>query len=307
MNVQKPLLSIGMPLYNAENYLREALDSILKQSFKDFELIISDNGSTDSTQKICENYARKDKRIKYIRHEKNKGAAWNFNYVVGMAEGKYFKWAAHDDNLAKDFLKECINVLEKNDDIILVYAKAKIIDGQGKVTELYSDKLNLTSPKINVRYKMFHRAFTGHFWCNAVFGVIRLNILKKTHMIRNFISSDVVLLGELSLYGKMYEISEYLFYQRIHPENSTHANVNVNERVSWFDPSKSGKLILTRWRHLFEYAKDIFHVKMRFIERISCCWEVKKWCWRNKRGLFRETAKFFLWPIILLLKNSKKK
>lgn len=303
--LKKPLLSIGMPLYNAENYLEEALDSILKQSFKDYELIISDNGSTDATQKICMRYARKDKRIRYIRHEKNMGAAWNFNYTVSLASGKYFKWAAHDDTYAKDFLKKCIHILENDSSIILVYSKAKIIDGEGNVTELYSDKLNLLSHKVSLRYRLYHQAFTGHFWCNSVFGVMRLNTLKKTSMIGNYISSDVILLGELSLRGKIVEIPEYLFYQRIHPENSTQANKNIVDRMSWFDPSKADKLVLIKWRHLWEYAKDIFRIKMGFIDRMLCCWELNKWCWRNKKRLFRETAKFFLWPILKLFYNKK--
>src|SRR3989338_1106721 len=147
------LLSIGMPVWNAQNYIREALNSILKQSFKDFELIISDNGSTDKTQKICEQYAKKDKRITYIRHETNRGAAWNYNYVVGLARGKYFKWAAHDDNLDPQFLRKCISVLEKDESVILAYTRAKLMDAKGVVTKLYTDRLNLDSPRVSVRYR----------------------------------------------------------------------------------------------------------------------------------------------------------
>src|SRR4030042_2346798 len=198
-----PLLSIGMPVYNGQNYIKEALNSILRQTFKDFELIISDNGSSDGTQKICEEYAHKDKRIKYIRHEHNRGASWNFNYVAGLASGKYFKWAGHDDNLSPEFLKECVMALEKNDAAVLSYTRSKIIDARGEVTELYDGGLNLGSAKAHIRYKMFNDAYKRGHWCNPVFGVIRRDILIKTKMLGGFVSSDEVLLAELSLLGKM--------------------------------------------------------------------------------------------------------
>ena len=117
-----PLLSIGMPVYNGQNYIKEAVNSILRQTFKDFELIISDNGSSDGTQKICEECAHKDKRIKYIRHEHNRGASWNFNYVAGLASGKYFKWAGHDDNLDPEFLKECVMARKKRCRNIIIHS-----------------------------------------------------------------------------------------------------------------------------------------------------------------------------------------
>ncbi len=92
-----PLVSIGLPVYNGENYLEEAIRSILAQTYTHFELIISDNGSTDRTQEICEFYAERDLRIRYYRNKENLGAAWNYNQTFHLAKGKYFKWAAHDD------------------------------------------------------------------------------------------------------------------------------------------------------------------------------------------------------------------
>ena len=292
------LLSIGMPVWNAQNYIREALNSILKQSFKDFELIISDNGSTDKTQKICEQYAKKDKRITYIRHETNRGAAWNYNYVVGLARGKYFKWAAHDDNLDPQFLRKCISVLEKDESVILAYTRAKLMDAKGVVTKLYTDRLNLDSPRVSVRYRGFHDAYKGFHECNPVFGVMRIDTLRKTKMIDNFIGSDIVLLGEFALRGRIVEIPEYLFFLRIHPGNSTYANPTVDDKISWFDPSKGGTLVLPSWRYLWEYFKAVNKIKMHFLDRMSCYGELRKWAFRKRRRLFRESIKFVLWPLI---------
>ena len=103
-----PLVSMGMPVYNGAKYLREALDSLLAQTYKDFELVISDNASTDDTAKICQEYARKDRRIRYIRRKENVGGWKNFDFVRREARGRYFVWAAHDDLRGKSYLEKCL-------------------------------------------------------------------------------------------------------------------------------------------------------------------------------------------------------
>jgi glycosyltransferase involved in cell wall biosynthesis len=110
-----PLVSIGMPVYNGEKYIRDAIDSILAQSFRNFELIISDNFSTDSTQKICETYLKKDTRIKYIKQPKNLGASSNFKFVLKKAVGEFFMWAAHDDFWDKNWLEYLIAIMKPDD------------------------------------------------------------------------------------------------------------------------------------------------------------------------------------------------
>ncbi|WP_081588053.1 glycosyltransferase family 2 protein [Gloeocapsa sp. PCC 7428] len=97
INNNRPRISIGMPVYNGEPYLKDAINSILNQTFEDFELIISDNGSTDRTEEICRTIASQDQRVRYYRNEQNLGAGWNFNRVVDLATGEYFRWACHDD------------------------------------------------------------------------------------------------------------------------------------------------------------------------------------------------------------------
>lgn len=97
MNENMPLISIGLPVFNGGKYIKEALDTALNQTYKNFELIISDNGSTDNTQSICEDYCANDKRIKYTRQPENMGSAWNFKFVLEQSAGKQFAWIACDD------------------------------------------------------------------------------------------------------------------------------------------------------------------------------------------------------------------
>lgn len=105
-----PTVSIGVPVFNGELFIAHALDSLLQQTYTDFELIISDNCSSDLTEKICRSYATRDKRIKYIRQQSNIGATQNFRFLLDQAAGKYFMWAAADDLWAKNFLEETLSV-----------------------------------------------------------------------------------------------------------------------------------------------------------------------------------------------------
>ena len=160
MSNNESCISIGLPVYNGEDFLRATIDSILAQTFKNFELIISDNASTDSTEAICREYAAKDKRIHYYRNEHNLGAAPNYNRVFELSTGKYFKWAAHDDLYAPEYLEQCVKVLENNPSIVLCYSPVIFIDNQGKqLRKSASELLNLRSPKAQERFQEYLELF----------------------------------------------------------------------------------------------------------------------------------------------------
>jgi len=131
MSQKKPSLTIGIPVYNGEKFIGAALESLLAQTFEDFEVVISDNASTDNTAQICKAYAEKDKRIIFHQHVQNLGAIKNFNLLVSLANGKYFKWAACDDICAPTFLETCIAALEQDPSVVLAHPKVKVIDSQG--------------------------------------------------------------------------------------------------------------------------------------------------------------------------------
>lgn len=129
-----PQVSIGMPVYNGEKYLREALDSLLAQTFDDFELIISDNSSTDGTADICMVYASRDKRIKYHRQPENRGVIANAEFVIKSAVGKYFMLVGDDDVYDKEYIRELINVLETDNRVGLVFSRFGYIYSDGSTT-----------------------------------------------------------------------------------------------------------------------------------------------------------------------------
>lgn len=284
----QPLLSVGIPVYNGDRFLRTAIESVLAQTLADFELIISDNASTDETQEICREYAIKDRRIRYYRNEQNLGASWNHNRVFELSTGKYFKWAAHDDICKPEYLERCIEILDRRPSVVLCYPKTVIIDEHGKFVENYSDDLNLNSPHPYKRYKQYHDRFRHDAMCNAFYGVIRANLLTITSLNGSYPSSDKILLGELALRGEFYEIPQYLFLRREHSQRSLRAHPSFTQLAVWFDPTNQGRIQLIRWRWLIEYLASIRRVQMGWQEKLRCYAEVGKWSVRKRKGLAKD-------------------
>ena len=133
-----PLVSIGLPVYNGEKYVRDAIDSLLAQTLVDFELLISDNASTDGTQRICEAYALRDSRVRYLRQRENIGAGRNFEFVLDRARGQFFMWAAHDDEWAANWLEALVSAM-RADDFCVRGALRFVREGQVVVERLPPD------------------------------------------------------------------------------------------------------------------------------------------------------------------------
>jgi glycosyltransferase involved in cell wall biosynthesis len=298
MSNERPRLSIGLPVYNGETFLRAALDSLLAQSFGDFEIIISDNASTDKTAEICQEYVAKDQRIQYSHLNQNIGAAPNFNYVFNLARGEFFKWAAHDDICAPTFFEKCITILDSHPDVVLVYPQTTVIDSQGQEVEYYPDKLDLRSESPSHRFREYHRVYQAPYQCHPVFGIVRTHDLAKTALIGSYVSSDRVLLGELVLRGKIYEIQEKLFYSRFHPDSSVRKYPEFRDLVVWFDPKKRGKLQMVRWIMLSEYLAAIRRTKLSKREKTTCYLLMGQWLIWNRRGLLKDTLKGLFWPVV---------
>lgn len=230
-----PKVSIGLPVYNGEEFLKESIDSILSQSFNDFELIIADNASIDKTEEISKSYLNKDKRIRYVRNKRNLGAARNYNLVFELSVGKYFKWATHDDLHAPSSLERCVKVLDQNPSVVLCYSKTNMIDKYGRIIKPYSDKLHLQSSKPHKRLGELVKTLS---LCNAIFGLMRANILRNTELIGSYLGSDEILLLELCLWGKFWEIPEGLFFRRERDNNVR--KLSKLDAAKWFDPEYSG-------------------------------------------------------------------
>lgn len=299
MNKNSPKISIGLPVFNGEKYLADALDSLLAQSFSDFELIICDNASSDATAGICEKYAKTDSRIRYFRNKKNVGAAPNFNHTFHVAAGEYFKWAAHDDLCAPEFLARCIETLDADPSAGLAYPRAFIIDELGQKIEPYNLKLPTDSDSAAVRFEALLR---GHK-CFEVFGLIRSNMLAKTPLIGAYPHGDGVLLARLALLGKFVEVPEYFFFPRRHQEQSMIMVRDYRKYATWFNPKLRNRILFPYWRIHFEFLRSIWCAQLPKHERIRCCRHLIR-CVRKKRRLFREDLDFQLQRLRQTLTNG---
>ena len=273
--MDQPRISIGLPIYNAEKYLRQALDSILAQTYTDFKLIISDNASTDSTEQICREYADRDARIAYYRNEKNLGASPNYNRVFHLSTSEYFKWAAYDDLIEPEFLAKCVEVMDQHPDAVLAFPRVKIIDQNGDLVENYIPEPDTARVEV---HKRFRNLLLYPHLSTQFYGLLRTDLLRKTSLHGNFPSSDEVLLIELGFQGEFYEIPENLFLLRKHPEQSTEGIYKVQRaRSVWFDTSLKGKVLLPKWIYFFACLHAVQHAKISLAQRMFCYRQLVRW------------------------------
>ena len=294
-----PLLSVGLFVYNGERFLEETLDSILSQTFTDFELIISDNASTDRTGEISEAYVRRDDRIRYYRGEKNMGAGWNVRRVYELATGKYFKWAAADDILEPNFLRRCIEVLESDPDCVVAYAKTKEIDENGTFIKNYVTPMRADS---NDPVERFREMLLIYHWCYQIFGVMRMAALRQLPPQGSYVNSDGVLLAQMSLLGRFYEVPEHLFVIRRHSEQSmrtlpirlTQPRFRLTDRSctlpcpEWWDPAKSRTITFPEFRQLREYFMSIYRVPLSAGQKLRCYFMLLPWIRIHFRRMLKD-------------------
>lgn len=229
MSLNTPRLSLGLPVYNGESFIGRALDSLMAQTFQDFEIVICDNASSDRTEEICREYVERDNRVRYHRNETNIGAGPNFNRVFELSTAPYFRWVSHDDAYGPTCLERCVEVLDKNPDVILCYTQMAAIDENDtrfqfdETTALYRNEAGLEffddpphlgeSIRPDIRFRDVLKYASA---CQQLHGVLRRDALMKTKLFRVYYGSDKVILAELALLGRFYQVQEPLFLKRVH-------------------------------------------------------------------------------------------
>ena len=266
---EQPLISIGLPIYNGANFVREMLDSLLAQTYKNFEVIVTDNASTDETPNIIREYAERDSRVQYHLNENNLGAAGNFNRAFDIGRGKYFKWCAHDDRLSPNFLADCVARLESDAELVMAYGATIDIDDRGAVLPNGAgDEIVDISSDPSERF-FFQIAKIGSP-CSPIFGVFRRDALARSTLHRPYYSSDRALLAEIATLGNFAFVESAIYYCREHKTRS----VNIDDKVArsrWISGTANRFVSaehLNLARHLFEIAGRHRHVispwKMRW-------------------------------------------
>ncbi len=272
-----PRLSIGLPVYNGEKYLAESLDALLDQSFEDFELIISDNASTDGTAGICRHYMKQDSRIRYIYQPRNIGAVPNHNFVVEQARGQLFKWASHDDLYAHGLLKCCVDALDEYPHVVLAHSWTALIDNSGTVTEAIEYPLATASLRAPERFRSMLFANAG----DDIYGVIRTEVLRRTSLHDSYHHADRTITAEIVLHGPFHQVPDWLFFRRDHPDRAERARPTVRARCANMDPRRADRLrhptVRLYAEYLWGYVAAIRRAPLSSADRRECYRYLARW------------------------------
>lgn len=230
-----PLVSVAVPVWNGEDYLARALDSILAQTLSDIEVVILDNASTDATPAIAQAYVARDPRMRYIRHPQNIGSNPNFNAGARATAGRYLKWLAADDTVDPTFLERCVAVLEADPSVALCTTQFRDVGPDDELLGHHPYRFDLSGPDPARR---FGSLMCGDRGQRIMMGVIRRAVLDRTRLLADYVGSDRAFVGEIALHGRIVEIPEELWSSREHPQRSTH----TRKSRAW-DPRRRARMI----------------------------------------------------------------
>ena len=272
-----PRLTVGLPVYNGATYLAESIDALLGQSYEDFELIISDNASTDGTPDICRRYEKQDSRVRYVRQPCNIGLAPNHNFTVEQARGELFKWASHDDLYARDMLKYCVDALDEYRHVVLAHPWTAVIDSSGTVTKTVVYPLATASVRAPERFRSVLFTSGG----DDTGGVIRTAILRRTPLLGSHHHADRTIVTDVSLYGPFYQIPDWLYFRREHPERFERVSTTTRRRCANLDPRRADRLRHPTARlygeYVWAYVAAIRRAPLSPADRRECYRYLTQW------------------------------
>jgi hypothetical protein len=277
VNAPRVPIAVGLPVYNGEKFVRDAIESILGQTFGDFRLVIADNASTDATEEICRRYAARDQRITYHRHGENIGAAPNFNFAFGAARSKYFKWQAHDDVMGPEFLGLCYERMEDDPRLSVCHSWTVKIDAAGGVTGTYNDQIPLDGETPGERFTRI--LWVDHF--TEIWGLMRSDIAKRTQLYRSYVGSDRTFLAEMLLRGRLAYVDQFQSFRRQHPECYSCLLQSHAEKVRWFDPNASLSPTVSGTAKIGHFIDAISHAPISASERMLCLKSLSAWAVRR--------------------------
>lgn len=286
-NNPSPRISIAVPVYNGQRYIRHTLDSILQQTCTDFELIITDNASTDDTEEICRQYAARDSRIRYHRSEKNLGISNNFRRGFELSRGEYFRWNAADDYIAPTFLEKCLHVLETDPQVVLAFVRTVIVDDDNRVIRNNDYDVMADLPNPATRFNRLMTVDHRHHGAHELWGLMRRADLARIPVYQQVVRSDSIMLARLALLGRFRRVEEPLFFNREHSQRSVARQtpgrrMQTRSRFSrflgqgpvppahWWNPALKGKIVFPEWRIMREYAKSTRYAELSFRQMLAC-------------------------------------
>ena len=272
-----PRLTLGLPVYNGERYLAEAIDALLAQTFTDFELVVCDNASTDSTVEIAQAYADVDPRVRVLRQPRNLGSAANHNTVVRLARGEYFKWVSHDDLYAPGLLQACIDVLDSRPDVVLAHAWTAFVDENGTTINKVPYPLATDDPRPDVRFDSLLRVQGG----DDIYGVVRTPVVQAVAPLGSHHLADRTFVTELALQGRFANVPECLYFRRDHPERAERASPGIRRRCAQLDPRRADPrrhpVVRLLVEYVLAYVTGVLRAPISPREKLRCLGRLALW------------------------------
>jgi glycosyltransferase involved in cell wall biosynthesis len=272
-----PRLSIGLPVYNGGRYLAKSLDALLGQSFGDFELIISDNASTDDTSDICRDYENQDARIRYRRQPHNIGSSPNHNFVVDVARAELFKWASYDDLYARELLERCVGALDNHPDAVLAHSWTANIDETDTVCTAPKYPLTTDAAKAPERFRSVIFGSGG----DDIYAVMRTSTLRRVLPQDSYHHAENPVVAALSLHGRFVQVPDWLYFRRDHPQQAERACTTLRARCANMDPRRADRLRHPVARlyaeYLWGYVTAIHRAPLTSADRNQCYGLLARW------------------------------
>jgi glycosyltransferase involved in cell wall biosynthesis len=283
---RRPTVSIGIPVYNGGPYVDACLEAVAAQTFTDFEVIVSDNASTDGTADIVQSFVDRDPRFTLVRFETNRGSAANWDRVVELATGRYFKWLAADDVIAPTYLERCVEVLDGQSDVVLVTPRVRLIDDRGEPlprvggTDRYVAPHGESKPAPSApvsglasrsrlrRFRSVVMYLTDSGLAAYDMSLIRLDALRATFLVERYVGSEKVLLAQLALVGRFVLVPEKLYSWRIHADHM--GAKSPADATRQMDPTWTGRYPLMGPRQIAGYLRAIRSADVDAITKLGC-------------------------------------
>lgn len=281
-------IAVGLPVYNAERYLRGAIESHLGQTFGDFDLIISDNASTDATEEICRQYAAKDARIQYHRADRNRGLSWNHARCFDLARSDLFRWSAGDDAPSPTLLEEAESILARNPAVVLVVPHTKNVDGDGRELGELPRTLDLRTPDPVERATA---VLTRGYQMIFPQGLMRRSALLATSRRWTYFGWDFILLFELALQGEFALTSTSWLTRRLHDRQASRVQRDARAGVRQVEPTFRTGLLLPHWRWEWERLRATFAAApLTPTQKARIAALVARHAWWSRRALLDDVS-----------------
>lgn len=283
MTASRPLVGIGLPVMNGEKWIAETVDSIQRQTWPKWELVIVDNASTDGTLELCRRLEREDSRIRVSQNPQNIGVSANWNRAFHLSRGEYFKWSACADLIAPEYLEACVSCLERRPDAVLCQSRTLMIDAAGHPVPGYDDSLVLEATSPAARFVTLMLRLQRN---NSVHGLIRRSSLDATRLMEGFRHDDINLIADLALRGTFALVDKPLFFRRETAQTDTQ-RMSREEIDRYFIPDQNRPYGQT-WKKLRSLVRIAATAPTSMSEKGRTLAWVARTAWWSKTDLFSE-------------------